>query len=108
MSKAWRFRPEAEREIDDAIAWYEDQQVGRGEHFVQALRAVMVRLAEMSSLGGPVPQSRRGEVVRRYLMQRYPYAVVFVELEHEYQVLAVAHVRRRPRYWTSRLKKPSP
>ncbi len=104
MSKLWRFRPEAEREVDDAIDWYEREQAGLGQDFVQRLREVLVSLQQRPSLAGPVPGSPRSADVRRYRLQRFPYVVIFVEVEDEYQVLAVAHLRRRPNYWRSRLK----
>jgi plasmid stabilization system protein ParE len=40
--------------------------------------------------------------VRRARLRRFPYAVVFLELETEIRVLAFAHLRRRPLYWRSR------
>lgn len=41
--------------------------------------------------------------IRRALLPRFPYALVFVELEHDIRVLAVSHLKRRPDYWLNRL-----
>ncbi len=39
---------------------------------------------------------------RRYLLHRFPYHVVFRERGKAIEVVAVAHVKRRPGYWKSR------
>ncbi|MCP4594404.1 MAG: hypothetical protein GY842_27045 [bacterium] len=41
--------------------------------------------------------------VRRASLSRFPYALVFIELDEEIRVLAVAHDKRRPGYWLDRL-----
>src|SRR2546428_173623 len=42
-------------------------------------------------------------VIRRTLLPRFPYAVVFIDLGTELRVLAVAHAKRRPGYWLNRV-----
>jgi plasmid stabilization system protein ParE len=41
--------------------------------------------------------------IRRALLARFPYALVFLVREDEVRVLAVAHAKRRPGYWLSRV-----
>jgi plasmid stabilization system protein ParE len=41
--------------------------------------------------------------IRRTLLPRFPYAVVFIELGGEVRVLAVAHAKRQPGYWLDRV-----
>jgi hypothetical protein len=40
---------------------------------------------------------------RPNLLQRFPYSIVFIELEDELRVLAIAHGSRQPGYWRARL-----
>lgn len=40
--------------------------------------------------------------VRRYVMRRFPFLVVYRVLDEKVQVIAVAHGRRRPEYWKPR------
>jgi hypothetical protein len=42
--------------------------------------------------------------VRRALHPRFLYALVFLELQAEIRVLAVAHAKRHPDYWLNRLQ----
>jgi len=39
---------------------------------------------------------------RRYLLRRFPFFVVFREVDDRVQIVAVAHARRRPGYWLGR------
>jgi toxin ParE1/3/4 len=40
---------------------------------------------------------------QRFVMQRFPFAIVYREKEEIVQVLAIAHGHRRPGYWKDRL-----
>jgi plasmid stabilization system protein ParE len=39
---------------------------------------------------------------RRYLVQRFPYGLIYREEGDRIFILAVAHLRRRPEYWRGR------
>jgi hypothetical protein len=39
---------------------------------------------------------------RRVPLNRFPYTVVYRETEIEIQIVAFAHNRRKPGYWSSR------
>ncbi len=41
--------------------------------------------------------------VRRVAVKRFPYHVFYLEAPEELRILAVAHDRREPDYWTTRL-----
>jgi hypothetical protein len=43
-------------------------------------------------------------MIRRALLPRFPYAVIFMDLGAEIRVLAVAHTKRRPGYWLNRVE----
>ncbi len=42
------------------------------------------------------------EGVRRLLLKRFPFSIVYEIGDEEVQILAVAHGRRRPGYWKGR------
>jgi hypothetical protein len=50
-----------------------------------------------------VEQYRGPEVVRRQILKRFPYMVVFACRDEELVVVAVSHTRRKPLYWLNRL-----
>lgn len=39
---------------------------------------------------------------QRYRMKRFPYFVVFRVTENRIEIIAIAHERQRPGYWTQR------
>jgi hypothetical protein len=47
----------------------------------------------------------RSHVVRRFLLDRFPFALVVVVREHDLVVVAFHHQRRKPGYWKPRLAK---
>jgi plasmid stabilization system protein ParE len=41
--------------------------------------------------------------LRRFVLPRFPYSLIYRHLgADEVRILAVAHQKRRPRYWTGR------
>jgi plasmid stabilization system protein ParE len=53
-------------------------------------------------LANPTSGSVFGERTRRRLMRRFPYSVIYQITSDELRVIAVAHNRRRPGYWSGR------
>lgn len=45
----------------------------------------------------------RADTVRRKLLDRFPFAIVFVEADAFVRVISVMHGHRRPAYWKRRL-----
>jgi plasmid stabilization system protein ParE len=95
----FRFHPEAEAEFDEAIAFYEEQEIGLGIRFSQAVRAAIDRM-----LRDPESFPKTGiDDARFIVVKTFPYKIVYVVLQQEIEIHAVAHHRRRSRYWTHRL-----
>ena len=44
----------------------------------------------------------RQPVIRRALLDRFPYAIAFEQRGDSLMILAFAHLRRRPLYWLAR------
>lgn len=98
-----RILQQAAEEAVEAAAWYEQERVGLGEDFSQAidtafdlLEEEIIPLTRMPGVGGA-----RG--AKRLVLKRFPYDVVVRESPEEIIVVAVAHHSRRPGYWRERL-----
>ena len=96
--------PEAVLELIEAAAWYETRQPGLAIRFLreidQAQQAIQSRPKSFLQLANMAIDLE----VRRALLPRFPYALVFLELQTEIRVLAVAHAKRHPDYWLNRLQ----
>ena len=89
--------PEAEADLADATAWYDDQKPGLGDELLGCIQEVFDRLRQTPGLYGKVFQDLRLASVRRF-----PYVVVYRIDEDQITVVAVYHTRRDPRGWQSR------
>ena len=96
--------PEALAEVAEAAAWYESQRAGLAAEFLgeidRGLSMLMTRPASFPRLVDVAPDLE----IRRMLLPRFPYAVVFLQLPNEIRVIAVAHARRQPGYWLGRVR----
>lgn len=104
MSLPIRFDIEAEEEFEAAADYYEERCAGLGVVFLNAVDDGVARLRE----GGPKlytqPPGVAAELgVRRILLSKFPFSLVYLILHDEIRVLAVAHSAKRPGYWAGRL-----
>jgi plasmid stabilization system protein ParE len=97
MSLRILFRPIADKELDDAMAWYESKKAGLGAELKEAVDHALKRIAENPGRFRRV----RGEV-RRALLRRFPYAIHFLPEPQAIVVLAVFHTRRDPQHLEGR------
>lgn len=93
------FFPAAEQELIEASVHYENQLQGLGNDFLLEVERVSTVLVELPSLG-----EKLDSIHRRLALQRFPYALIFRCDAKVIRVVAVAHRRRKPRYWSSRVQ----
>jgi plasmid stabilization system protein ParE len=96
--KPVRIRSEAQDDIDRIFDWYEDQRIGLGVEFREALRSTLDAIAEHPHLYPVVARN-----TRRALLHRFPYGIYYRELPDAILVFACVHGHRDPRRWQSRL-----
>ena len=92
MSRNLRFDAAAERELDEAVDFYDLESPGLGDVFL-AEHA----LAQVEAFPEAAEPLRGG--IRRRLLHTFPYALLYSLRAEEIRILAVAHQRRRPFYW---------
>lgn len=91
------FHPEAKAELDAAFLWYSEQNVDVAAGFVKEIQESLLAISE-----SPARWPIMIRETRRYLLRRFPYMVVYRENGGIVEVLAVAHLHRRPGYWKKR------
>jgi toxin ParE1/3/4 len=90
--------PEALEEWKSAAAWYLERNETAAVNFVAEVDQAVDLIAASPQRW---PKGLRG--TRKFVLQRFPFAIVYREKEDVVQVLAVAHGHRRPGYWKGRL-----
>lgn len=96
-----RFLEIAQRELDEAVAYYNSQAPGLGDAFLLETVAAIDRISRFPRAWHPL-----GENTRRCRLRRFPYGLIYHEEQGEVLIVAVAHSHRRPDYWRDRLARP--
>jgi len=96
--------PEAEAELAEAMAWYEEQGPGLGAALLVEVDEAIGRLREGAWPSSPVPGVRGELGVRRVVLDRFPYSVIFLEHDDCIAVIAFPHLKRVPGYWLERIE----
>ena len=89
--------PEAVAEARAAAQWYRERSASAADAFLAELDRAVERIAENP---GTYPHHVRG--TRRYLLQRFPFYLVYREVSGKLEIIAIAHGRRKPGYWKTR------
>ena len=103
MTKPLRLDDEAAQEFEEATLWYEARRPNLGRDFVAAVREAFARIAESPRAWAFARDVPPHLGVRKCVLRRFPYSVVYVELDDEIRVLAIAHGSRQPGFWRHRL-----
>ncbi len=91
-------------ELTEAASWYEARQPGLAIKLLQEIDQAEYAIQSRPHSFPQLANTSTDLVVRRALLPRFPYALVFLELQAEIRVLAVAHAKRHPNYWLNRLQ----
>jgi len=92
------FHPEAEQEFLKAIDYYEDKQSGLGQDFAIEIYSTVERV-----LAYPDAWPNIERDIKRSLVRRFPYGVLYSKIETEIIIVAIMHLNREPDYWMTRI-----
>lgn len=94
---SFTFHPEAETEFNKAIEYYEEIEPGLGYDFAIEVYSTIQRSVAFPK-AWPVIEAE----IRRSLVKRYPYGVLYSDETDEIYIVAVMHLHREPDYWKRR------
>lgn len=94
------FHPEAELEFIEAAAYYERQVAGLGQRFGADVRQALDILLAHPEIGVAVDVD-----LRKYILQRFPFSLIYSLSPDVLRVEVMAHQSRRPGYWRSRVQR---
>jgi plasmid stabilization system protein ParE len=87
----------AELDYADGLTWYAERSARAAEGFETEFQRALESIA-----ADPQRFPKCDERHRYFLMRRYPYQVIYRHVEDRLVVIAVAHAKRMPRYWSDR------
>lgn len=85
--------PEAQREIDEAIDWYEKKQKGLGEEFFNYLNGYFKTLMQ----GNVYFPIKRKPFYRELPLKRFPFVIIYEHTYSEIYVYAVFNTAQDPK-----------
>lgn len=97
LAKTVWFHPQAEKEFNEAINYYEQKEQGLGADFAIEVQSAIGRMTALPE-AWPVVE---GEI-RRTLVRRFPYGVLYSVEPQGIFVIAIMHLNRSPEYWKNR------
>jgi len=92
------FLPEAEEEMAAAARYYESRARGLGIDYLREVERAVKTIKK-----SPETWPAIKEKIRRRLVRRFPFGIIYCIEPEEIVIIAVAHLRRRPRYWVKRI-----
>jgi plasmid stabilization system protein ParE len=94
---SFRILSEASEELEACVSYYDSQQPGLGAEFLAEFERTAERIRDLPNAARLVSEGLRSRPIHRF-----PFYVLYRPLAKEITVVAVAHRRRRPRYWVDR------
>lgn len=91
------FHELAERELNDAALYYEQESIGLGVKFLAEVERYIGAIIKNPTAGRRV----RGQL-RRRILRTFPYGILYSVKDNGIRVLAIMNLKRRPLYWVGR------
>jgi toxin ParE1/3/4 len=98
VSRVLELRPEAREDLERAADWYEGERSGLGLRFLDVVDRTFELILENPQGAAAWPKEPR---LRRRVLPGFPYLVVYEADGDVVRIVAVAHARRRPGYWST-------
>lgn len=87
----------AEYELNETAQYYDLEEPGLGAAFLEEVDRCLQAIQAAPEAGAIL----RG-TIRRRLLRRFPYALLYKIKSSGIRILAVMNLRRRPTYWVGR------
>lgn len=92
------FHEDARAELAEASHYYEDRVPGLGQALIDDVENGVREILEH-----PNACERVSKSLRRKLLNRFPYGLIYTVETNHIRIMAIAHQKRRPEYWRYRL-----
>jgi plasmid stabilization system protein ParE len=93
------FHEDALAELLEAATRYEFQARDLGQEFLTLVERTYTKVQDFPEIGRPF-----GRRIRRIIVPRFPYALLYRATIDRILIVAVMHLHRRPGYWRSRVR----
>ena len=91
------FDPLALLELNDAVEYYNFKLKGLGDRFKKDVQLGLKRISDH-----PDAWQNQTARTRRFVLNSFPYKIVYTRKREKIIVLAIANSHRKPDYWVNR------
>src|SRR5438045_5446791 len=95
---SYRLHPQAQKEFEEAVAYYDEISIELGDSFVDEVEHAIVRV-----LTFPDAWQSLSVNIRRCRVNRFPYGLVYYAESEGILIVALMQLQRKPDYWKERL-----
>lgn len=95
--KAIEFHPGARADYDESLDWYATRAASAARKFAEAVDKSLRHIQR-----NPEQFHAVDALHRECTLRRFPFRIIFRVTNDQIVVVAVAHAKRRPRYWRDR------
>ncbi len=86
-------------ELREAREYYEHEQSGLGQRFLDDVEHARERILQLPLGWHPLSPN-----LRRCRLRHFPYGLIYRVHRDVIEIIAVAHLHRAPEYWRNRIK----
>ena len=97
-SELYRVHPEAWLEIEAADNWYLQRSPEASASFLGAIYDALERISD-----APQRWPRHLFGTRRFVLNRFPFSIIYLDEPSVVTFVALAHGKRKPGYWKRRV-----
>jgi plasmid stabilization system protein ParE len=108
VSPKLRWHAAAIQDLEAGHDWYEEREPGLGSALARELDSVVKQAVRRPLMPKKYehPQLPDEPWVSKVQLKRFSeYGLVYTVVDDTFWIVAVAHAKRRPGYWTDRLKR---
>lgn len=92
------FHPQAEKELSDAVEYYDLCSFGLGLEFAEEVYSAIGRVLKYPAASPEISRN-----ARRCLINRFPYGVIYQENGGHIRIIAIANLHKKPAFWKERV-----
>jgi plasmid stabilization system protein ParE len=92
-----KLHPDARAELRAARKWYYERSPLSAFAFAQTVNSAISKIRD-----APNTYPLADDGTRKFTLQRFPFSIFYRTEETEIAIVAVAHQKRRPGYWSTR------
>lgn len=97
MSQRLSFNALARQELREATAFYNKETPALAHAFLDEVEYALTQVRDF-----PHSCPLLSRTVRKKVLRRFPYNILYSVRSEEIRILAIAHQKRRPFYWRGR------